>query len=86
MKKIFGVALSLGITLIIASTFWTTSTATAAGKEGCYTLLVRDAAGKELARMECHPKIEDCLKLQAKQAEAIARQRKSSQCVYITNW
>lgn len=85
MKKLFGIALSLG-TLIIGSTFWATSTATAAGKEGCYTVMIRSAAGKEVARMECHPKIEDCLKLQAKVAEANARKRQTTQCVYITNW
>lgn len=85
MKKLLGITLSLG-TLIIGSVFWATSTATAAGKEGCYTLLVRNAAGRIEAQVECHPKIEDCLKLQAKFAESNARQKKSSQCTYITNW
>lgn len=85
MKKTLGITLSLG-TLIIGSVFWATSTATAAGKEGCYTLLTRNAAGKEVSRAECHPKIEDCLKLQARFAESTARQKQSSQCTYITNW
>lgn len=86
MKKLLGITLSLG-TLIIGSAFWATSTAMAAGKEGCYTSLLRDAAGKEKARYECHPKLEDCLKLQAKlEGKGPLPKGWTRQCVYITNW